>query len=141
MSYNNLIEFHTPCGVTNEADTVNINFSNAYRAYVGNSIIMQSQIEKDAYRKFLKLKDRWLKETVFVSSSVEKVSNSAYKEIISFGNVALPWIIRDLKKTNSHWFYALEKISGKNPIKEENIGYVIKMKEDWINWANDNNIE
>ena len=122
-------------GVTMEANILNINYSNAMRIYAGSSISVREKIETQKFKKFLILKDKWKEETIFISSGTKIISNAAYTNIIDFGNIAIPWIIRELKRTNDHWFFALEKITGENPIKEENIGIVEKMKDDWINWA------
>ncbi len=134
------IEYSQPLGLTSEASTLSINFSNAMNSYVGNSIFISQRKETEEFKVFLTLKDRWKNETLFVSSGTTLISNSAYKEIISLGKVSLPWIIRELRKNSDHWFYALEKITGVNPIKNESIGIVDKMREDWITWAEKNDI-
>jgi hypothetical protein len=133
------IEYMQPSGVTKEACTLSINFSNAMNIFVGTSILISQKIENQEFRRFLMLRDKWKSETLLVSSGSMIISNSAYKEIINLGNIAIPWIIRELNKTNDHWFYALEKISGENPILDENIGRVEEMKKDWINWASNKN--
>lgn len=133
------IEYQQPAGVTLEANILGIHYSNAMNIYIGTSVFVSQKIENQAFRKFITLKDKWKSETRFVSSGSLIISNSAYKEIIGFGGLAIPWIIRELKKTNDHWFYALEKITGANPIQREHIGRVEEMKNDWINWATNNN--
>jgi hypothetical protein len=50
------------------------------------------------------------------------------------GERVIPILIKDLDSKNSDWIHALSKISGENPIKKENIGYVLKMNQDWKNW-------
>lgn len=140
MKFNSRIEYSQPIGVTQEANTVSINFSNAVSAYVGTSIFISKKIEEQEFKEFIQLKDKWKEETLFSSSGTEIISNSAYKKIISMGKPALPWIFRELKKSNDHWFYALEKITGENPISIEHIGIIEKMKEDWISWADKNNL-
>jgi hypothetical protein len=132
------IEYVQPFGVTREANILNINFSNAMTSYVGNSIFLSKKVEAQKFRQFLNLKNKWKSDILFVSSGSIIISNSAYKDIIGFGPIAVPWIIRELKKNNDHWFYALEKITGENPIKEENIGRVDEMRNDWIDWASKN---
>ena len=132
------IEYVQPFGVTSEANTLNMNFSNAINLYVGNSIFLSKKVETQKFRQFLSLKNKWKEEILFVSSGSKIISNSAYRDIIDFGPIAVPWIIRELKKNNDHWFYALEKITGENPIKEENIGRVEEMRNDWIDWASNN---
>ncbi len=129
------IEYSQPIGVTQEANVLCINFSNAYNRYIGTSIIVSRKVEQSTFRKFLRLKNKWKIETLFSSSGTDIISNSAYQNIIELGLMAVPWIIREMKKSDEHWFYALEKITGENPIKEENIGKIDEMKNDWINWA------
>lgn len=129
------IEIHQTAGLTHEASVLSINFSNAIQLYRGNSVLIAHQVEHNEFKKFIKLRDQWKNETMFSSSGTEIISNGAYKKIIKIGVGAISWIIRDLDKTNDHWFYALEKITGNNPIKEENVGAVEKMKTDWVEWA------
>ncbi|NAY91713.1 hypothetical protein GTQ34_07280 [Muricauda sp. JGD-17] len=124
-----------PAGLTDTAQTLDINFSNAFNMYLGESVLMTQKFEKKGYKKFLKLKDQWLEETMFASNSSDIFSNSAYEQIISMGELAIPWIIRDLKRSNNHWFYALRNITGENPIPQEHAGAIDQMKEDWVDWA------
>lgn len=131
-------EYVQPIGVTTEANVLSINYSNAVNIYIGKSIIISQKLKAEKFRKFIKLRDKWKEETLFVSSGTSIISNSAYKEIIGIGNLAIPWIIRELTKNDDHWFFALEQITGHNPIEKENIGKVKKMKEDWLNWASEN---
>jgi len=131
-------EYIQPMGVTAEASTLNINFSNAMNTYIGKSIILSSKLENQKFKEFVVLRDRWKEETLFVSSGTLLISNSAYKSIIHMGRLTIPWIFREMKKNDDHWFYALEKITGTNPIKPENVGIIEKMKEDWFNWASQN---
>lgn len=128
-------EYTQPIGVTEEANVLNLNYSNAVNIYIGHSLFISKKLEEKEFRRFLSLKNQWKDETLFVSSGTVLISNSAYREIISLGSAAIPWIIREMKKNNDHWFYALEKITGVNPIKKKNIGVVENMKKDWIDWA------
>lgn len=129
------IEYAQPMGVTQEANILHINLSNAYNRYIGTSVLVSKHIQETNFRIFLRLKEKWKVETLYTSSGTEIISNSAYRKIIDIGLMAVPWIIRELKKSDDHWFYALEKITGENPIKEQNIGKIKEMKNDWINWA------
>lgn len=121
-----------PYGYGFEAKTIINNYFKVLKDYLGNSTLLHDQ---QVYNKFLKLKKNWKEDTLFVSSGSVIVSNSSYREIIELGDIAIPWIIEDLKETNAHWFFALEKITGQNPIKKENIGDIDMMKEDWIEWS------
>lgn len=141
MLYRECIEHVRGTSLAAETRTLACNFSNALQTLKGNSILVTDRYEYQEYKQFLKLKERWEEETMFTSSSAQLFSNSAYREIIGLGSKSIPWIIRDLKKTDSHWFFALNKITGANPILPENNGIVSKMKENWIDWAKKNNYE
>jgi len=131
-------EYVKPMGVTSEANILSINFSNAMNTYIGRSIILSSQFEAQKFKQFIELRDKWKEETLFVSSGTLLISNSAYKSIIQMGSLTIPWIFREMKRNDDHWFFALEKITGINPIKPENVGIIEKMKEDWFDWASQN---
>lgn len=126
-------------GLTQEASTLSCNYSNAIITFRGNSVLISDRIDNQEFKHFLHLKDKWKSETLYFSSSSHIFNNSAYLEIIGLGKKSIPWIIRELKKTNDHWFYALKKITGKNPVNPEHYGIINKMKEDWIEWAKNNN--
>ena len=82
----------------------------------------------------------WKSETSFSSSIAEITNNSAYRSIIGLGQEVVPFIIDDLKATDNHWFYALEVLTGQNPIKENHKGIVPLMKDDWMEWAKANDL-
>ncbi len=91
-------------------------------------------------RDFDDYKSTWEEETIFSSSISEITNNTAYRTIIGLGQKVLPFIIDDLKKNDNHWFYALEALTGQNPIKENHKGIIPLMRDDWLKWAEDNNI-
>jgi hypothetical protein len=86
--------------------------------------------------KFGSLKGKLNEETLFTSSINEMENNELYKEIIAMGEEILPYLLIDLRRNDfSIWhFLALRTITGISPVKEENKGYVEKMKEDWLEW-------
>lgn len=135
MANKEYIEIVRGTSIAPETQILACNYSNAINTFRGHSIIMGNYYENREYKKFLKLKEKWEKETMFLSSSSAIYNNSSYIEIIALGEKSIPWIIRDLKKTNKHWFSALNQISGENPVPEEHYGIIPQMKEDWINWA------
>lgn len=98
----------------------------------------KSMKSESTFKEFLKLKNKWEEETFLTSSGTDLISNSAYRKIIAMGKTALPWIFNDLRETNNHWFFALEKITGENPVRKENVGRVEVTKKDWLSWANEN---
>ena len=88
--------------------------------------------------KFNDLKTKWYDETKFVSDPNEIYNNQYYQKIISLGESVVPILMEDIDSQTGDWFHALKEITGVNPIKEGNGGYVPKMIEDWKNWYNIN---
>ena len=58
-------------------------------------------------KRFHDLAQRWKAETTLMSSSTDIANHSAYREIIRMGNGAIPFILSDLKTSDSHWRTAL----------------------------------
>jgi hypothetical protein len=88
--------------------------------------------------KFLELKTKWLESVGIHSNPSIIYDNKYYKEIINMGKKVVPILINDLKSSDGDWYEALNKITGVNPIKKENNGFVDKMQNDWINWYKEN---
>ena len=75
----------------------------------------------------------WQKETKLLSSS-EMFKNKNYLQIISIGKPALPTLFKLLNNSSTLLFLALYKITGINPVREENHGNIPAMVADWKNW-------
>lgn len=68
--------------------------------------------------KFRRLADEWERETTFLSSLTRIVLHPTYQRIIGMGPVAIPLILREMKKKPSHWFWALDALTdGVSPAK------------------------
>jgi hypothetical protein len=85
--------------------------------------------------KFSRLTMAWCRATINCSSFDDIVNDVHYKEIIEIGMPVLLLIFDDLKNTPKHWFYALSKITGENPIPESAAGNLTKMTNVWLRWA------
>lgn len=93
---------------------------------------------KEISEKFEQLKKMWIADTAMLSNPRLKYENKNYKEIIKLDSFILPYIIQDLTENNNDWFFALNQITNENPIKEEHQGYYDLMKQDWLDWAEQN---
>jgi hypothetical protein len=85
--------------------------------------------------RFHTLAERWRAETEFASSPSSMFMNAAYQEIIGMGRDALPFILKDLAETRSHWFWALRAITGVDPVDPEYRGHVGRMADQWLEWG------
>ena len=78
------------------------------------SLISDSEAQIEAAFNTLAL--QWKREVAAVSSIQKMVLNPNYQRIIGMGPRVLPVILRSLKESSSHWFWALTSITGENPI-------------------------
>jgi hypothetical protein len=85
--------------------------------------------------KFRRLADQWLDETQVVSSLTEIVLHPAYQQVIGMGEAAVPLIMRELEDEPAPWFWALQSITGENPVPQEDAGQFRKMAAAWVNWG------
>jgi hypothetical protein len=87
------------------------------------------------HARFEQLTQKWKTETGMLSRVDKKCMHPAYQEIIGMGSTAIPWILKDLKATRGHWFWALRAISGEDPVQDEDVGDAQKMIEAWLAWG------
>jgi len=83
---------------------------------------------------FISLKKKWIESASLHSNPSLLYGDENYQEIISMGEKIIPILIRDLNTNDGDWIRALNEITGINPIKESNIGYMEKMIQDWREW-------
>lgn len=88
---------------------------------------------------FNSLSKKWKKQTLPLSDLVRITENESYKSIIDLGEVVVPFILRDLEKTYSYWFTALEKITEQNPVSDEDFGDIPQMTKVWLDWGRKKN--
>lgn len=80
-------------------------------------------------------------ECIMVSSPSQIAMHPYYQKIISFGKKAIPLLIKKLDNTPTYWFWALEEISGTNPVPVIHRGNIPEMIKLWKNWAKENGYE
>lgn len=97
-----------------------------------------AQQSETVEQRFRRLAVVWDKETAYLSSMAEASNHPAYQEIISLGTEVVPLLLRDLAENYTHWFCALRKITGADPIPESAAGNIPRMAEAWLRWAKDN---
>ena len=86
--------------------------------------------------------DQLITNTCFYSS-FELISDTiVYKELISYGNRLVPYLVSKILNSEKPYivFYNLLFKNVKINIKEENIGSIIKMKEDVSKWWDINKV-
>ncbi|MGO9096057.1 MAG: hypothetical protein ACLQGV_12610 [Bryobacteraceae bacterium] len=87
---------------------------------------------------FRQLVDQWRAERGATSSTTEILMCPAYQQIIGMGSKAIPLILGEMESEGDdpdQWFWALQVLSGENPVPEEDEGNFKEMAEHWIGWA------
>lgn len=87
--------------------------------------------------EFRALADRWQEETAHSSSMTQMVLHPAYQQIIGKGPAALPFIFKELAERPHHWFWALQAITGEDPIPAESRGILPEMAQSWLEWGSE----
>ncbi|MBK5205790.1 MAG: hypothetical protein JJD98_10385 [Polaromonas sp.] len=82
----------------------------------------------------------WKEDTKFTSSLTEMLLHPAYQRIIGLGPDVVPFVLRELADNGGHWFWALEALSGENPVPSEHQGRPRLMKEAWLAWGKANHL-
>ena len=101
------------------------------------SCIQRCRLEtvEDRFRRLAAL---WHRDTDYLSSMDEANHHPAYREIIDLGAEVVPLLLHDLAANHTHWFEALEAITGAKPLSQKEAGNIPKMVEAWLHWAKDN---
>jgi len=88
--------------------------------------------------RFRRLAAVWDTETGFLSSMEEASKHPAYQEIIGMGPAVVPFLLRDMQDNHQHWFIALRRITGAQPVPLEAAGNIPRMVEAWLAWGREN---
>lgn len=103
-----------------------------------------SKIQVDAKRKldlanrFNALASQWKIERSVSSSATKAVLCPSYQRIIALGPDAIALILGRLREEGDEpdfWFWALENMSGENPVSEDDIGDFRAMAQAWLRWG------
>jgi hypothetical protein len=86
-------------------------------------------------RTFSTLKKQWKSDTKYLSSSTDMVLHPSYQRIIGLGPDVIPIILEEMISDPDHWFWALEALTGENPVLPENVGRVGSMTDAWVKWG------
>ena len=90
--------------------------------------------------KFFRLADEWSEAVRNVSSLTAMAAHSKYREIISLGWEAVPFLLADLRDNNRFWFPALAEITKIRPYDPRDVGNSKKMIDAWIRWGKKKNL-
>lgn len=88
---------------------------------------------------FQSLIHEWRSERGATSSVAKMVACSSYQRIISMGRPrAIELILAQMESEGNdpdHWFWALQILTGVNPVSERDEGDLQAMAKTWLDWA------
>ena len=82
---------------------------------------------------FQTLTQQWRNETAHLSLVLKKAMHPAYQRIIGFGPRAIPLILREMQGKPGHWFWALQSITGEDPVQPN--ATVAEAVQAWLQWG------
>jgi hypothetical protein len=91
--------------------------------------------------RFQALVTQWKNNTLRVSSDLgEALMDWPYQQIIGLGPRAIPLILDELRREPNHWGWALQSITGENPVPEEAAGDLRAIAQAWLQWGRDQHL-
>lgn len=97
-----------------------------------------TSISKPLHERFQDLRDDWKAKTRHLSNTAQISLVFSYQKIIGLGPAAVPLILKELEKEPDHWFWALEAITGENPVSKDDSGDIQAAADAWLEWGRKN---
>lgn len=94
-----------------------------------------ADVEPTIEQKFRTLAEQWYIGTMFRSSYLDKILHPAYQKILTLGEAAVPFILRELQDAPSDWFWALRFLTDADPTTPEQAGDMEAMSAAWLDWG------
>lgn len=85
--------------------------------------------------RFKNLVASWKSQSDFLSSMTDIVLLPPYQEIIGMGKAVLPLLLHELQTEPDYWFWALQAITGSNPVPPDANGDLSQMTAAWLRWG------
>lgn len=85
--------------------------------------------------QFARLAAEWKAQSRYLSNTAQMAMLRPYQRIIGLGPAAVPLILAELDREPDQWFWALEAITGENPVPQASEGKVREMARAWVEWG------
>ena len=99
-----------------------------------------AEISEPLHERFQTLKDAWKSKTRHLSNMAQIAIDFSYQSIIGMGPKVVPLILAELENETDHWFWALEAITGENPVSKAEAGDMEATARAWIEWGRRNGL-
>lgn len=88
-------------------------------------------------QEFDTLAQEWHAETAHLSAPRQITLNPAYLRIIAMGDIAVPFILKDLDLHGGEWYAALRAITGASPVTPAMSQSSAAVRNAWLQWGRD----
>lgn len=85
--------------------------------------------------RFHRLAAQWKQQSGYLSDSRKMAMLRPYQEIIGMGLPVVPLILDELRIEPNHWYWALEAITGENPVPVGVDGDMGRIRDAWLEWG------
>jgi hypothetical protein len=86
-------------------------------------------------KRFRELVSAWKADSLVLSSVTAMARLPSYRQIIALGRAVVPRLLRELDQDPDHWFWALNELTGADPIPPESRGRLPEMAQAWVRWG------
>ncbi len=99
-----------------------------------------AEVTEPLQERFQALKDDWKLRTRHLSNVAQIALVFSYQQVIGMGPKAVPLILTELQREPDHWFWALEAITGENPVPKQDAGDIEASATAWLEWGKQNGL-
>ena len=85
--------------------------------------------------RFAALAERWKTYRPRGVDVAQMIRHPAHQAIVEMGEQAVPLILKELERETDHWFPALHRLTGANPVPRRHEGNIANMKKAWLKWG------
>jgi hypothetical protein len=91
--------------------------------------------DEEIQNRFHEFLSKWKSETAFLSSVTHRAMHPAYQALIGLGPRSVPFLLQELNREPCDLFWALQAITGEDPVAPEDRGKFKKMAQAWLEWG------
>jgi hypothetical protein len=85
--------------------------------------------------RFIDAATRWEEATGHLSSIQAMALDPNYQRIIGMGQAVVPFLLREMELRPNHWHWALNAITGEDPVPPDHEGALDLVSQDWLAWG------
>jgi hypothetical protein len=104
-------------------------------AIMERKTMISVHVAESIHERFQNLKEDWKARTRHLSNTAQISLDFSYQQIIGMGPAVIPLILAELEQSPDHWFWALEAITGENPVSASDAGDMEASSHAWVEWG------